>query len=110
MITDADILEAPFPHEWHEWGDRWQWWLDRHPEIERTQRPEGFPTQPNLMTDEVLGFFRLSDGRVVELAEVYIPAPLGPNRLIGYTFAPWSPGGDTGLVDSLCELEEVLGL
>lgn len=97
------------PYHWNAWRTAWTRWLADHDQVVPVPRPDDFPANKNLLADEILGYYRLPDGRVVELSEVFFPPPLGPDRCIGYTFAPW-PDGDTGLVHSFAELDEMLGL
>lgn len=97
-----------FPHDWREWRSDWDFWVHGAP-LTCTTRPDDLPAEKNFMADEVLGYYRLPDGRVVELSEGYVPAPLGPDRFVGYTFAP-HPDGGSGIVHTFAELEQTLGL
>lgn len=112
MSTDRTPTSTePFPVDWNEWRNEWRTWKDAAA-IEPARRPAGYPKEPNMLADEVLGWFRCPDG-TVELSEVTMPAfgerPHRTVRFIGYAFAPHLEG-DTGVVSSFAELAEVLGL
>ena len=101
------------PTDWNEWREQWKAWRDgNRTNVPVTKRPAGFPKDKNLMADEVLGWFETPNG-TVELSEVTMPAfgerPHRTVRFIGYTFAPHLEG-ETGVVSTFAELDEVLGL
>lgn len=98
---------AKLPVDWNDWRKDWHSWRASTPGLISTIRPEGYPKDKNFLADEVLGWFRCPNG-IVELSEVVFRI-YEPERYIGYAFSPHLEG-ETGVVCTFHQLEQVLGL
>jgi hypothetical protein len=88
------------PINWDDWRAEWSAWLAEHRELAPVRK--AIPGQ-NLMADEILGTYRLPDGRTVELSEVTFLDERG----VGLT---WVDDRSGNVVHSFDELEAELGL
>lgn len=112
MTTAARTEELPL--DWDEWRSEWRTWENAHAaQMRRTPSPfQG----KNFLADDVLGVWKVN-GRTVELSEMTFPnlevrdpqtgrLLEGHKRRVGITFAD----GETAVVGSFAQLEQVLGL
>lgn len=105
------MTKGDLPLDWNEWRAQWEAWQDRlGPQMPWSERGKGFPTERNVLADEILGYWRIN-GRDVELSEVRFNMGALPERGvrgIGITFAVGQ--GDAVIAWSFSELEQLLGL
>jgi hypothetical protein len=66
----TDTAQTIFTLDWDEWQKEWHTWIAHHPELTRTRKV--IPGK-NFLADEIIGTFRLPNGRIVELSEVTFP-------------------------------------
>ena len=110
-MSDQDT----FPLDWNEWRKQWDAWRATSGLYRSRKNPWTYKGK-NFLADAVLGVYRASNGRIVELSEVTFPNLSERDergnlirdeyRYIGLTF----DNGDTGLVRSFAELEREIGL
>lgn len=114
MTTGDYCYVGTFPLSWDEWRHQWDAY-EATSGLRRSRTNPWTDKSKNFLADDVLGVYRASNGRIVELSEVTFPnlSERDENgnlihdnrRYIGFTF----DDGYTGLVRSFAELELEIG-
>jgi hypothetical protein len=67
-ITEQTMFTLPM--DWDQWQAEWREWRSAHPELKTVRK--AIPGK-NFLADEIIGTFKMPNGRTVELSEVTFP-------------------------------------